>query len=38
MAKPIFTDYVDLIHTLFDKFTQARKTGVTPLWMLLPNS
>ena len=24
MAKPKFTDYVDLIHTLFDKFAQAQ--------------
>ena len=24
MAKPKFTDYVELIDTLFDKFTQAR--------------
>ncbi len=24
MAKPRFTDYVDLIHTLFDQFTQAQ--------------
>ena len=30
MAKPIFTDYVELIHTLFDKFTQARKTKPKP--------
>ena len=26
MAKPIFTDYVELIHTLFDRFTQAQMT------------
>ncbi len=24
MSKPKFTDYVDLIHTLFDKFAQAQ--------------
>ncbi len=26
MAKPTFTDYVELIHTLFDQFTQAQTT------------
>ncbi len=26
MAKPTFTDYVEVIHTLFDKFTQAQTT------------
>ena len=26
MAKPRFTDYVELIHTLFDRFTQAQTT------------
>ena len=26
MAKPKFTDYVELIHTLFDRFTQAQMT------------
>ncbi len=25
MAKPRFTDYVELIHTLFDQFTQAQR-------------
>lgn len=30
MAKPIFTDYVGLIHTLFDKFIQAQKTKPKP--------
>ena len=30
MAKPRFTDYVELIDTLFDKFTQAQTTTRKP--------
>ena len=26
MSKPRFTDYVELIHTLFDQYAQAQKT------------
>ncbi len=30
MAKPRFTDYVELIHTLFDKFTQEQMSTPKP--------
>lgn len=30
MAKPRFTDYVEVIHTLFDKFTQAQMSKLKP--------
>ncbi len=30
MAKPTFTAYVELIHTLFDPFTQAQMDADAP--------